>query len=97
MRRALSGSNSGVAPIPDLGLGALEKLSESTGGRVFQVSRSMSLRDIYLQIGSDLRLQYELGYKPALDTRPNSYHKLELKAKDKKLSVQARKGFFQPG
>jgi hypothetical protein len=48
-----------------------------------------------LQIGEDLRLQYELGYKsPA--TQPNSYHKLELKAKDKKLMVQARKGFFEP-
>ena len=57
----------------------------------------MSLRDIFTQIADDLRLQYELGYKPPPDTQPNSYHKLELKAKDKKLTVQARKGFFQPG
>jgi Ca-activated chloride channel family protein len=57
----------------------------------------MSLRDIFAQIADDLRLQYELGYKPPPDTQPDSYHKLELKAKDKKLTVQARKGFFQPG
>ena len=30
------------------------------------------------------------------DTQPNSYHKLELKTKEKKLIVQARKGFFEP-
>ena len=34
----------------------------------------MSLREIYEQIGQDLRLQYELGYKPPSGTQPNSYH-----------------------
>ena len=91
----LNSTTSGHSPGIDPGLSALQKLSESTGGRVFTVSRTMSLRDIYAQIGQDLRLQYELGYKPPPDTRPNSYHKLELKAKDKKLTVQARKGFFE--
>jgi len=91
----LNSTTSGHAPGSDPGLGALQKLSESTGGRVFTVSRTMSLREIYAQIGQDLRLQYELGYKPPPDTQPNSYHKLELKAKDKKLTVQARKGFFE--
>jgi VWFA-related protein len=96
MFKGLSGGNTGRPPQADPGLEALEKLSESTGGHVFTVSRTMSLREIYAQIADDLRLQYELGYNPPPDTRPNSYHKLELKAKDKKLTVQARKGFFQP-
>ena len=95
LRNSLSASDAGRAPAFDPGLGALEKLSESTGGRVFTVSRTMSLREIYEQIGQDLRLQYELGYKPSPGTQPNSYHKLELKAKDKKLTVQARRGFFE--
>ena len=92
----LSGSDIGRPPTKDPGLGALQKLSESTGGRVFTVSRTMSLREIFAEIAQDLRLQYELAYKPPPDTQPNSYHKLELKAKDKKLTVQARKGFFEP-
>jgi Ca-activated chloride channel family protein len=92
----LSDSNISRPPTKDPGLGALQKLSDSTGGRVFTVSRTMSLRDIFAQIAQDLRLQYELGYKPSPDTQPNSYHKLELKAKDKKLTVQSRKGFFEP-
>jgi VWFA-related protein len=96
MFQSLTGSNSGHLPTLDPGLDALQKLSESTGGRVFTVSRTMSLREIFAQIGGDLRLQYELGYKPPPNTQPNSYHKLELKTKDKKLTVQARKGFFEP-
>jgi Ca-activated chloride channel family protein len=96
MWKNLSGANTGRAPAVDPGRGALEKLSESTGGHVFTVSRTLSLREIFAQIADDLRLQYELGYTPPPDTQPNSYHKLELKAKDKKLTVQARKGFFQP-
>ena len=55
---------------------------------------TLSLREIFAQIGEDLRLQYELGYTPPPNVQPNSYHKLELRAKDKKLLVQARKGFF---
>jgi Ca-activated chloride channel homolog len=96
MWNSLNASDAGRPPGRDPGLAALQKLSESTGGRVFTVSRTMSLRDIFAQIAQDLRLQYELGYKPPSDTQPNSYHKLELKAKDKKLTVQARKGFFEP-
>jgi VWFA-related protein len=78
----------------DPGMKILQSLSEATGGRVFTVSRTLSLREIYAQIGQDLRLQYALGYTPPADTKPSSYHKLELKAKDNKLTVQARKGFF---
>ena len=79
---------------PDPGMKILQTLSEATGGRVFTVSATLSLREIYAQIGQDLRLQYALGYTPPADTQPNSYHKLELKAKNNKLTVQARKGFF---
>jgi Ca-activated chloride channel family protein len=79
---------------PDPGMKILQSLSDATGGRVFTVSPSLSLREIFTQIGQDLRLQYALGYTPPADTQPNSYHKLELKAKNNKLTVQARKGFF---
>jgi Ca-activated chloride channel family protein len=89
-----NGVGSGHPSGEDPGLALLQKLSESTGGRVFTVSRTMSLREIFAQIGQELRTQYELGYTPPPSTMPNSYHKLELKAKDKKLTVQARKGFF---
>ena len=80
----------------DSGRSTLTKLSESTGGRVFVVGPGHGLRQIFAEISQDLRLQYELGYTPPADTPPNSYHKLEVRVKEKKLSVQARKGFFAP-
>lgn len=81
---------------PDSGRETLKRLSESTGGRVFTVSPGLGLRQIFAEIGQDLRLQYELGYTPPPDTPPNSYHKLDIRTKEKKLTVQARKGFFTP-
>ncbi len=78
----------------DPGLGILQHLSEGTGGRVFTVAPGTSLRSIYAHIAEDLRLQYELGYIPPTDLPPNSYHRLEVHARDKHLTVQARRGFF---
>ena len=78
----------------DPGEALLKKLTESTGGRVYTVARGMPLKKIYEAIGDDLRTQYELGYTPPPDLKPNSFHKLEVKAKDKKLTVQARNGFY---
>jgi len=76
-------------------LDALKHLSSATGGQVFTVSSSMTLEQIYAAIADDLRLQYEIGYQPP-GSRPNKYHKIDLKAKDDKLTVQAREGYFTP-
>jgi len=73
--------------------GALERLSNATGGRVFTVGPTMSLKQVYAAINDDLRQAYELGYRPP-DSNPNKFHKIELSTVDKKLTVQARKGYF---
>ena len=80
----------------DEGAEILKKLAEQTGGRMYTVGK-MSLRAIYEQISRDLRTQYELGYTPPPDLKPGSFHKLELRTRDRKLAVQARTGFtFEP-
>ena len=93
-----SASNQGLSGINRAAVGAgealLKRLTESTGGRVYTVTYGMPLRKIYEAIGADLRTQYELGYTPPPDLLPNSFHKLEVRAKDKKLTVQARNGFY---
>jgi Ca-activated chloride channel family protein len=73
--------------------GALEQLSNATGGRVFTVGPTMSLKQVYAAIDDDLRLAYELGYRPP-ESHPNKFHKIELSTVQKKLTVQARKGYF---
>ena len=74
---------------------ALKDLSKATGGRVFTVGPNSTLPQIYAEIAADLRLEYELGYAPPASA-PNKYHKIDLKAANKKLTVQAREGYFTP-
>ena len=50
MFASLTGGNTGKAPVSDPGLAALQKLAESTGGRVFTVSHRLGLRDVFAQI-----------------------------------------------
>ena len=71
----------------------LETLSTATGGRVFGVSKKTPLAAIYTQIEDDMRLQYQLTYRPA-EATPGTYHRLKLKLKDKHLKVYARTGYF---
>ncbi|GAA3748248.1 hypothetical protein GCM10022270_02710 [Terriglobus aquaticus] len=78
----------------DPGLPLLTKLAQTTGGHVYTVSHAMPLQKIYEQIADDLRTEYELGYTPPPDLKPNSFHKLEVRTRDKNLVVQARSGFY---
>jgi hypothetical protein len=55
----------------------------------------MSLAQIYTEIATEMRMQYELGYTPP-KSKANKYHKIQLTAKNKDLTVQAREGYFTP-
>ena len=77
------------------GMNALTEISSATGGRVFTVTSSMHLRDIYAEIERDMRLQYQIGYTPP-ESKPGQYHKIELKVDGKKITVHARKGYYSP-
>lgn len=70
----------------------LERISAETGGRLFQVSKKETVADIYGSVEEELRNQYGLGYTP--DKIQPGYHKIELKAKPKNLTVQARQGYY---
>jgi VWFA-related protein len=77
------------------GRDVLNALSNATGGRVFTVSNKTPLDLIYTQIADDMRLQYQIGYTPP-PSPPGSYHKIELKPKEKHMTVQARQGYYSP-
>jgi VWFA-related protein len=72
----------------------LEQISHETGGRLFEVSGKESVDKIYAQIQEELRSQYSLGYTPDRVGSAAGYHKIELKAKNKDLTVQARAGYY---
>ena len=73
----------------------LERLSKETGGRFFTVSKKDPVDQIYSQITEELRNKYNLGYTPdrAAD-KESSYHKIQVAAKPKDMTVQARDGYY---
>jgi VWFA-related protein len=77
---------------PD-GKKVLERLSQQTSGRLFEVTKKQTFSDIYASIERELRNQYSIGYTPASNSGPG-YHKINLTTKGKDLVVQARDGYY---
>lgn len=73
----------------------LQRISKETGGRFFQISKKLTVNDIYAQLQEDLRNQYTLGYAPDRTAGGvNEYHKIHLTAKQPDLTIQARDGYY---
>jgi len=73
----------------------LERISKETGGRMFEASKKHPVDEIYAQIEEELRNQYSLGYTPDRGGAVAAgYHKIQLVAKGKNLSVQTREGYY---
>ena len=81
------------------GEGDLRKLSDETGGRVFRVERKHTLEDVFKELQEEMRSQYSIGYTPLNGEKDGGYRRLELRASNKDLKVQARKGYYavRPG
>jgi VWFA-related protein len=71
----------------------LQRMAKETGGVYYQVKEGQTLEQIYAQIEDALRNQYSLGYTPP---HPNDgkFHKINLTAKDHKLVVHTRAGYY---
>lgn len=81
-------------PRPD-GKKILARISNETGGRLFEVSKKQSVDQIYSLIEEELRNQYSLGYTPERGGAPEGgYHKIQLTTKQKGLIVQSREGYY---
>ena len=78
------------------GEGAMKRLGNETGGRVFRVDRKHTLDDIYKEIEEDMRTQYSIAYSSTNTTRDGAFRKIEIRPKNKDLKIQARRGYFAP-
>jgi len=78
---------------PD-GKKVLQRMSQETGGRMFEVSKKQPIDQIYQQIQDELRNQYNLGYTPNRAGDSPEYHKIHVLTKEKDLIVQARDGYY---
>jgi VWFA-related protein len=78
------------------GEGAMRRMAEETGGRVFRVSRRESLDDIYDTIQTELRSQYSIAFAPSNQARDGSFRRIEVKTKNRDYRVQVRRGYYAP-
>ena len=74
--------------------GALKRMANETGGRVFTVDRKHTLKDIFDEIQAEMRSQYAIGYTPTNGAKDGTFRKIEIKTANKDLKVQARKGYY---
>jgi len=76
----------------------LERMTQETGGRLFEVSKKQTTAQIYTQIAEELRAQYRLGYTPDQTTASDGYHQIDLTLRDsdkqKKYTIQTRDGYY---
>ena len=79
--------------LPD-GKKILERISQETGGRLFEISKKQPIEQIYDRIAEEMRNQYNLGYTPDRANAGPGYHKITLTTKEKHLLVQARDGYY---
>jgi VWFA-related protein len=78
------------------GYSALKNLSTQTGGAVYDVSDKFTLAQIFEKIQEELRSQYSLSYKAPPGAKAG-FRKISLRAKDKRLKVQTRSGYYTKG
>ena len=73
---------------------ALRTMSEETGGRVLYVNKKHPLSQIFDELQQEMRSQYAIGYTPTNLKRDSTFHRVDLRARDHNLKVQARKGYY---
>lgn len=81
-------------PAKERGKEGLHRMAEETGGVSYEVTKSQSIEEIYVQIEDALRNQYSIGYTPSRQTSDGKYHKIKLTTKDHHLVVRARDGYY---
>jgi VWFA-related protein len=76
------------------GYSALKRMSDETGGHVYQVDNKHPLDSVFKELQDEMRSQYSIGYTPTNDNKDGSYRKLLIRTTDKSLKVQARQGYY---
>lgn len=78
----------------------MSEISELTGGRVFIVNNPIDLADAAARVGTALRSEYVLGYRPTTRHRDGKWHRIRVKVVTPKefprVQVNAKKGYYAP-
>jgi Ca-activated chloride channel homolog len=78
------------------GLSYLRELAELTGGRVFNANTMEDLGPAFEQVARELASQYSIGYYSTNNKRDGKFRRVEVRVKEKGLSVRTKKGYYAP-
>jgi Ca-activated chloride channel family protein len=90
------------APTPEERFGPelLEKICDSSGGRLYRIDDLEEMSDVAEKISTDLRNQYVIGYRPTVLVRNGKWRKVKVKVNPPPglppLTVYARSGYYAP-
>jgi len=94
------GSNRGRTPEEAAGPGLLTEIAEQTGGREYPVEDMNEMPDIAAKIGTGLRNQYLIGFRPENQERDGKYRKVTVKLVQPRgmplLRAFFRQGYYAP-
>jgi VWFA-related protein len=78
----------------DFGRHIMQRLAKETGGSYFEVSKKMSIDQVYEQIEEDLRSQYSIGYVSDRPATISEFRRVQLLVKKPALTVNARDRYW---
>jgi Ca-activated chloride channel family protein len=75
------------------GIRVMDRMAKETGGRDFDASK-MDPHEYFREIADELRSSYELAYYPLRPMKDNTFRKVQIRAKDKDLTIRCKTGYF---
>jgi Ca-activated chloride channel homolog len=78
----------------DNGDRVLQQMADQTGGHAFYPYRVDDLARSFLDIGTELRSQYFIGYTPKVPPASGEYRKIEVQTDRKGLQARSRRGYY---
>ena|ERR1700694_1202956 len=83
-----------LSNIKDTGDKNLKLLADATGGQPFFPFKIEDVSNAFTEIQGELRSQYFIAYKPDNFVTNGQFRSIQIAAKNKKLRVRAKKGYF---
>ena len=75
----------------------LQQISRETGGSFYEVSKKLTIDDIFDRLQEELRNQYSLGYSSENPAAASGYRTIKVGVKQAGLTVQSREGYYPAG
>ena len=72
----------------------MQRMSRETGGGFFEVSKKLTIDQIYDRIQEEVRSQYSLGYTPDPPSPVGAFRHIALKTTRAGSTVQTREGYY---